>query len=254
MDSQPRRFLLAWISFAALIGCIGAGARTTSEGDLHSASVTSPATDAPDGWQDWTWLTTTTATPPPTTTAPPTTVPPTTAPPATAPPTTAAAPRTPAAPRVKTPVVAAPAPAPAPAPSSGDPLAYAVGVLQQVVPARWLAAVPVRISLIDGDTSWSYDDGTMDLSVTHLSSDSIARFTLAHEWGHQVAWKYGTNAYNGAGPAGFPYAGALPEEMWADCVGVSLSGVAQHSHGLPGCSADALAFTSSWLAAGPPGR
>ena len=252
MDSQNRRLFVAWIAFAALIGCLGVGGRPqSSDGSTHKAAITTASPVVDDGWRDWTWFATTTTTlPPPTTTVAPTTVPPTTVPPP-PPPTTVAAPRTPPTTRAPAapPTTAAPAPAP-----SGDLATYASGLLQEMVPAAWLAAVPARVSVIDGDTSWSYDDGTIDMAVSHLSSHNIARFTVAHEWGHLVAWKYGTNAYNGAGPAGFPYSGSLPAEMWADCVGVVISGVSQHSHGLPGCPGDALSFTSSWLAGGPPGR
>jgi len=109
----------------------------------------------------------------------------------------------------------------------------------------------VRIEVISGGTSWSHDNGIMELAQGHLSSDSNARFTIAHEWAHQVAWKYGTNAYNGAPPAGFPYTGAIPEEMWADCAAIALTGISMRSHGLPICPSDSVAFASSWLAAGP---
>jgi hypothetical protein len=253
MDSENRRLFLGWIAFAALIGCLGVARPHPSGGSVHNAAMSTQEAVVDDGWRDWTWFATTTTTlPPPTTTVPPTTVPPTTLPPAPPPPpppTTVAAPRTPPTTRVQPTPTTAPAPAP-----SGDLAAFAAGVLQEMVPAAWLAAVPARISVIDGDTSWAYDDGTIDMAVTHLASPSIARFTVAHEWGHLVAWKYGTNAYNGAAPAGFPYSGSQPAEMWADCVGVAISGVSQHSHGLPGCPGDALSFTSSWFAAGPPRR
>jgi hypothetical protein len=74
---------------------------------------------------------------------------------------------------------------------------------------------------------------------------------VVHEFGHLLAWRFGTDAFNGAGPAGFPYAGRAPEEMWADCVAQALTGTSYPTAGLGGCPGDALAFTGQWLAAGP---
>jgi hypothetical protein len=180
--------------------------------------------------------TTTTAPPPPpptTTTTVPVTVPPTTPKPRAT--TTTAAP---------TPVAAAAPVAPVDGP------AYAMGLVQQVVPATWLAKVPVHIQIIAGKTSWSSWGGLIEIDEWHLFKSSVAHAqnTLAHEWGHQVAWLYGTDVYNGAPPAGFPASGA---EQWADCVAEALTGTSYPSSGLGRCPAAALSFTSSFLAAGP---
>jgi hypothetical protein len=185
--------------------------------------------------------TTTTAAPTTTTTAAPTTT--TTAPPA---PTTA--PR----PRPTTTTTAAPTTTATPAAPTTDGPAYAMELLRQVIPARWLAALPVSVHVISGKTSWSNWNGLIEIGDWHLFHDvPRAKNTLAHEWGHQVAWHYGTDAYEGAPPAGFPYGGRTPEEQWADCVAQALTGTVFPSSGLGACPSDALAFTQSFLAAGP---
>jgi hypothetical protein len=132
---------------------------------------------------------------------------------------------------------------------------YARQILEGAVPARWLAAIPVTFEVIAGKTSWSSITGLIqvgDWQLTHSVAD--ARFTLAHEFGHLIAWHYGTDAFNGAGPAGFPYSGPLPEEMWADCVATAFTGTSFPTRPLTGCPSDALAFTSRFLASGPGAR
>jgi hypothetical protein len=151
--------------------------------------------------------------------------------------------------------VAAPAPAPASVTKDPSPAAspeYAMSIIQQVIPAAWLAAVPVHIDVIAGKTSWSSWGGLIEVGDWQLMSTvGRARFTLAHEWGHQAAWRYGTDAFNGAAPAGFPYAGPMPEEQWADCVAQALLGTSYPSGGLGACPSAALTFTAAWLHAGP---
>ena len=120
------------------------------------------------------------------------------------------------------------------------------------VPGRWLAAIPVSFQVISGKTSWSSFSGLIqvgDWQLTHSVGD--AKFTLTHEFGHLIAWHYGTDAFNGAGPAGFPYSGQLPEEMWADCVAQSFTGTSYPTYPLGPCPSDALAFTTQFLASGP---
>lgn len=183
--------------------------------------------------------TTTAPPPPPTTTTVPVTVPPITT-------TTPPAPR-PVVARPTTTTVAAPAPAPA-----VDGPTYAMSIVNEVIPANWLAVVPVRVLVIAGKTSWSSWGGLIQIGDWHLySSVARARNTLTHEWGHQVAWRFGTDVYNGAPPAGFPYNGAIGEEMWADCVAEALTGTSYPTSGLPRCSSAALSFTHSFFAAGP---
>jgi hypothetical protein len=199
---------------------------------------------------------TTTTVPPTTTTLPPATT--TTAPPP--PPTTAPpAPRVTAAPRpvvtIAPPTTVAPPPPPASVVNEPAPAAsaeYAMSLIGQVVPARWLAAVPVRFQVIPGNTSWSSWGGLIEVGEWHLTS-SVARAknVLTHEWGHQVAWLYGTDAYNGAPPAGFPHSGSNTEEQWADCVAEALTGTSYPTGGLGRCPGDALAFTAAFFARAP---
>lgn len=137
---------------------------------------------------------------------------------------------------------------------TGDDKAYAMALLREVVPAIWLEAVMVRVEVIPGRTSWSYQGGLIEIGAWQLnSSERRARNTLAHEWGHQAAWKYGTDDYNGAPPAGFPYSGRKGEEMWSDSVGEVLTGVVNPTGGLPPCSTQAQSFTHEFLDAGPGG-
>jgi hypothetical protein len=129
---------------------------------------------------------------------------------------------------------------------------YAMALLREVVPASWLAAVPARFEVIAGKTSWSSFGGLIQVGDWQLTSSvGRAKFTIAHEFGHQIAWKYGTDEYNGAGPAGFPYTGRIPEEMWADCVAQAFTGLSYPTSGLGACPGDSLAFTSAFLNAGP---
>ena len=189
---------------------------------------------------------------PPTTVAPATTT--TVAPPPPPPP----APSTPRAPRPTTttppPTTVAPASVvnePAPAAPSPTP-EYAMSLLSQVVPARWLAAVPVHFKVIPGQTSWSSWGGLIEIGEWHLmSSVARAKNVLTHEWGHEVAWLYGTDDYNGAPPAGFPYRGANTEEQWADCVAEALTGTSYPTGGLGRCPGDALSFTAAFFARAP---
>jgi hypothetical protein len=121
-------------------------------------------------------------------------------------------------------------------------------LLRRYVPAAWLAKVPVRITVIGGRTSWSSFDGLIEIDQWHLSIEARAINTLVHEWGHHAAWRFGTDAYNGAPPAGFPYSGA---ERWADCVAEALTGTYYPTPGLGHCPSDGMAFVRSWIAAGP---
>ncbi len=132
-----------------------------------------------------------------------------------------------------------------------------MSLIHQVVPARWLAAVPVHFLVIPGQTSWSSWGGLIEIGDWHLTSSvARARNVITHEWGHQVAWLYGSDAYNGAPPTGFPYSGHSPEEQWADCVAEALTGTSYPTGGLGPCPSAALAFTASFFsrAPGPPLR
>lgn len=221
-------------TLAVFVGGIG----VVREGDGGRRSIAAASPGVPTSTTS-----TTTPTPSTTSTLSPTTTT-TTPPPA---PTTTAAP-----PVVVPPPSAAPTPTtrptPPPAPPSTpvlgpvtDLLAYGNQLLREVVPARWLAVVPARVEVIAGNSSWSNWSGLIEIGDWHLTrSVAKAKNVLAHEWAHQVAWRYGTDAYNGAPPAGFPYNGPLAEEQWADCVAEVLSGVQYPSSGLAPCTSAAV--------------
>lgn len=191
----------------------------------------------------------------------PAVVPPTTSP--TVPTTIAPAPVTTVAPAPRTvvpaptttaprpAVKAAPAPAPAPAPPT-DPAVRVQATYEAVVPAAWRDAIAVNFKLIEGDTSWAAHDGTIQIGSVHYNgSDALLKATIAHEFGHLIAFRYGSQAFNGAAPEGWPAYSSRPEEAWADCVSRAFSGVNDPSHGLPACSGDSLSWTASWVSPGP---
>lgn len=201
-------------------------------------TATPPATATPP----------TTAAPAPTA-APPTTTPTTTTPATTAPPTTA--PPTTAAPVTTT--TAAPAPASPPAAAQQESTVQRVErAFQTAVPASWRAAVPTRFELIEGNTSWANSDGLIQVGSSHANGDlSHLMDVLAHEFGHLIAFDYGSQAYAGAGPAGWPAPPQRPEEAWADCVQRAFTGRDNPSHGLASCSGESFAWAADWLGQGP---
>ncbi len=239
-----RSALGTWILASLLVSGVALG-RWAPDPHRETALVTAPHPTLPDPLPT---LPDPLPTPPPapstttTTTAPP-------PPPTVAPTTTAPARRAPAPAPVAAPVTVAPPPmsepaAPAPA---GDATAYAMELVRSVVPGRWLAAVPVYVEVIPGNTSWSSYGGLIEIGDWHLfDSEARARFVLAHEWGHQAAWRFGPDTYDGQPPAGFPGDGSSPEEQWADCVAEVLTGMSG------GCPTAGFAFTARWIAAGPP--
>ncbi|HET7489789.1 MAG TPA: hypothetical protein VFJ85_17815 [Acidimicrobiales bacterium] len=128
--------------------------------------------------------------------------------------------------------------------------ARARSILQSRVPADWLAAVPVRIALVPGNTSLA-QRGLLLMGTRSLAGRN-ALFLTVHEWGHEVAYLYGTQASAGAPPAGFPYAGPRPEETFADCVANALTGARLATDGTYAfCSAGLAAWVAGWLATGP---
>lgn len=121
------------------------------------------------------------------------------------------------------------------------------------MPAPWRAAIPARFEVIGGSTSWANSSGVIQISHAHATGDStLLDVVIAHEFGHLVAFRYGTGAYPGAAPAGWPAATHNPAEHWADCVQQTWVGVAWPSHGLPPCGGDQLAWARQYLHAGPP--
>jgi hypothetical protein len=209
------------------------GAAPSVVGDL-TLRVTRPTAPA----------TTTTSAAPTTTVAPPTT---------TSTPATSTTERRPAPATTAPPVPRAPAAAPpAVQPSTSSPLARAESAMRASVPGSWFAAIPVHVRIVSGWTSWSYHDHTIEIGDGHASGSwSRLRVVTAHEFGHQIAFEYGTQTSNGAAPAGWPSLGTNPVETWADCVSQVFTGIVDPSPGLPACSGASLSWTSGWLAGGP---
>jgi len=148
----------------------------------------------------------------------------------------------------------APPPPPAPAPPvlPVDPTARVEAAFADAVPAAWRASVGVRFELIDGYTSWALSTGAMKISRYHATGDyTHLRVVLAHEFGHLIAFRWGTQAFLGAAPDGWPGLGPRPEESWADCTSQVFTGVTDPTPGLPACSGAALTWTADWLASGP---
>ncbi len=148
----------------------------------------------------------------------------------------------------------APAPAPAPAPPAppADPMERVQAAYLSSVPAGWRDAIAVRFEVIEGNTSWAAHDGTIQIGTTHANgSESVLRATVAHEFGHLIAFRFGSQAFNGAAPEGWPAYSDRPEEAWADCVSRAFSGVNDPSHGLPSCEGSSLSWTADWVGAGP---
>lgn len=186
--------------------------------------VDAPAATHPEGWAPSTDPTTTSVAT--TTTAPP----PTTAPPSTT--TTTAAP----------PTTAPPPPAPDPDPGTGDLAARVHAALADAIPPRWAAEVSA-VEVIAGATSWGWDHGLIQISRFHASGPWWRlRAVVAHEVGHVIAFRYGSQDYHGAPPAGAPL-GPGSEETWAECVAGAFTGHQVH----PECGPDAVAWTAEWL-------
>jgi hypothetical protein len=120
------------------------------------------------------------------------------------------------------------------------------------VPAAWRSAIPVRFSVVAGDTSRAWSDLRIEVASAHVNgSEALLRTVVAHEVGHLIAFRYGAQRPFGSAPEGFPAYSDRPEEAWADCVSHTFTGIDDPSHGLPSCRDGALSWARSWLGAGP---
>jgi hypothetical protein len=126
--------------------------------------------------------------------------------------------------------------------------------LRSVVPAAWRNAIPEARAtrLISGTSSTSaYGKGIWVARFHAAESTSLLRHTMAHEFGHHIAFYYGSQVVYGAAPKGFPQ-GVRSVETWADCVAVALSGVGKHGTNVKKhCSRTGLRWTKAWLKKGP---
>jgi hypothetical protein len=130
-------------------------------------------------------------------------------------------------------------------PGTSDLVARAQAALDGVVPTAWRQAVPVRLSIIDGPTSLSWTDGRIEVGSVHASGDwARLQAVMAHEFGHQVGFGYGSQAEPGAAPQGWPPSGSPLVEGWGDCV--SRAFISYYP-----CGGGSLTWTSDWLAPGP---
>jgi hypothetical protein len=130
--------------------------------------------------------------------------------------------------------VATPTPAPTP---EAPPAEHLQASFEATVPAAWRADITVQLESIDGSTSWGWPTGLIQVGTAHLTrGEDTLRTTLAHEFGHLIAYAYVSQAFHGAAPAGWPAYGNEPAEAWADCVARAFTGVDLPSHGLPSCA------------------
>jgi hypothetical protein len=126
--------------------------------------------------------------------------------------------------------------------------------LQSVVPGAWRNAIPgARATrLISGKSSTSAYRQGIWVSRFHAAKPApLLRHTMAHEFGHHIAFFYGSQVIYGAAPTGFPQ-GVTSVETWADCVAAVLSGVDKHGTNVrKHCSRTGLRWTKAWLKKGP---
>src|SRR3546814_6361383 len=53
--------------------------------------------------------------------------------------------------------------------------------------------------------SWASSSGTIQVSQGHINAGpAIVRAVLAHEFSHLIAFRYGSQAFTGAAPQGWP--------------------------------------------------
>lgn len=177
-------------------------------------------------------------------------------PPATTPPPVEAAPSTTtsAPPPSDVPVTAEEStfeePAPEPPPLSAQEQIDAA--FAAAVPARWRSLITVELVPVGGSTSLAYPGGRIDVAEYHRTrGETLLRSVIAHEFGHLIAFRYGSQEFNGAAPVGWHYEGRSPEEMWADCVSLSFTGNVDRSYNLPACAGETLSWTQNYLSTGP---
>jgi hypothetical protein len=131
----------------------------------------------------------------------------------------------------------------------GDEENRVFALYHEAVPDHWEARITPEMYGIEGSTSYAYSPRTIYLAEYHLnSSDRYLQVIIAHEYGHLIAFKYGTGEYLGAPPEGWPPRTDRPEEHWADCVQQVFLGFAEPTRGLPPCEGEQLSWASEYLA------
>jgi hypothetical protein len=126
--------------------------------------------------------------------------------------------------------------------------------LKSAVPAAWRNAIPdARATrLVPGKSSTSAYRSGIQVGRFHAAQPKrLLRHTMAHEFGHHIAFYYGSQKVYGAAPKGFPQ-GVTSIETWADCVAVAFSGVKKNGTNVrKHCSKAGLRWTKAWLKKGP---
>lgn len=146
----------------------------------------------------------------------------------------------------------APEPVPTPTPVSPPTMTAEQRVsaaFHEAVPARWQQILPVWLRIIDGATSYAQYPDVIEVAQRHVDGTWTHLVSvLSHEFGHLIAFSYGTGAFDGAPPEGWPDPGyAYPAESWADCVAQAFTGIVDPSYGMPACPDGSLEWTRSWL-------
>jgi hypothetical protein len=141
-----------------------------------------------------------------------------------------------------------------PASAATASTARANSALKSAVPSAWRKAIPnARATrLISGKSSTSAYRQGIWVSRYHASKRTpLLRSTMAHEFGHHIAFYYGSQVVYGAAPKGFPQ-GVRSIETWADCVALAFTGVDKHGTNVrKHCSRAGLRWTKAWLKKGP---
>jgi hypothetical protein len=121
-------------------------------------------------------------------------------------------------------------------------------IYERSVPLKWRQRIHPRFYVIDGYTSWAHAPRTIRISRYHVnSSDRYLAVIVTHEYGHLIAFNYGSGEYYGAPPRGWPPRTEHPEEHWADCVQQVFLGFADPSPGLPPCEGAQLSWAQNYL-------
>lgn len=119
------------------------------------------------------------------------------------------------------------------------------------VPPLWRDAVPVELRVVDGPGTFAYRSGRIEVGSELVAGPwQLLVDRVAHEFGHLIAFEFGSQSHLGAAPQGWPAFGGRPEESWGDCVSAVFTGSGPLP-GLPACEGAALDWTRTWLADGP---
>lgn len=133
-------------------------------------------------------------------------------------------------------------------PGTADLELRVVVAYDTTIPHRWRHTV-TGLGLKGGDASWAYPDGRILISEHHANGDwERLRAVVAHEVGHAIAFRYGSGAYHGAGPADFDApAGLDGAERWSNCVAAALTGYTLRSSGPSACDDAGARWALEWL-------